>query len=60
MLDGTCKELIEYPQDAMLFEDEVYQRMKPRRIMTSYATTGWLEGGFVYPLTEGVFVYCVL
>lgn len=57
MLDDVRKELIEYPQDAMLFEDEVYKRMKPGRIMTSCATTGWLEGGFVYPVPEGVFVY---
>ncbi|KAL9637970.1 MAG: hypothetical protein Q9204_001674 [Flavoplaca sp. TL-2023a] len=57
MLDDVRKELIEYPQDAMLFEDEVYRRMKPGRIMTSCATSGWLEGGFVYPVPEGVFVY---
>ncbi|KAL9035003.1 MAG: hypothetical protein Q9180_005093, partial [Flavoplaca navasiana] len=57
MLDDMRKELIKDPRYAMLLEDEVYQRMKSGRIMTSCATTGWLEGGFVYPVPEGVFVY---
>ena len=40
-----------------LFEDPVYVRLKPGRVMTSNFTTGWLEGGFVYPVPESILVY---
>ena len=46
--------MIEEPE---LFQDEVYKRLKPGRIMTSSFSTGWEEGGFVYPVPGGVLIY---
>ena len=40
-----------------LFEDPVYVRLKPGKVMTSNFTTGWLEGGFFYPVPESILVY---
>ena len=40
-----------------LFKDPVYLRMKPGKVMTSCFTTGWQEGGFVYPVPESILVY---
>ena len=40
-----------------LFEDPVYVRMKPGKVLTSNFTTGWLEGGFAYPVPESILVY---
>ena len=40
-----------------LFEDPVYVRLKPGQVMTSSFTTGWLEGGFFYPVPESILVY---
>lgn len=40
-----------------LFSNPVYQRMKPGKVLTSAFRTGWVEGGFVYPVPESVLVY---
>ena len=40
-----------------LFEDPVFVRLKPGKVMTSNFTTGWLEGGFFYPVPESILVY---
>ena len=40
-----------------LFHDSVYARMKSVKMVTSSFETGWLEGGFVYPVKGGVIVY---
>ena len=40
-----------------LFENEVYVRMKPGKVVTSSFKSGWVEGGFVYPIPGGIFVY---
>ena len=40
-----------------LFEDPVYVRLKPGKVMTSSFTTGWLEGGFFYPVPESILIY---
>ncbi|ESZ98068.1 hypothetical protein SBOR_1599 [Sclerotinia borealis F-4128] len=39
------------------FHDPVYARMKPEKVLTSCFTTGWQEGGFVYPFPGSVLVY---
>ena len=40
-----------------LFEDPVFVRLKPGKVLTSNFTTGWLEGGFFYPVPESILVY---
>ena len=40
-----------------LFEDPSYIKMKPGKVMTSNFTTGWLEGGFVYPIPKSILIY---
>ena len=40
-----------------LFESPVYARMKPGKVLTSAFKTGWLEGGFVYPVPGSILVY---
>ncbi|KAL8722512.1 MAG: hypothetical protein Q9225_001028 [Loekoesia sp. 1 TL-2023] len=44
-------------EDPEFFQDDVYQRLKPGKIMTSCFNTGWLEGGFFYPVPGGVLIY---
>ncbi|KAI9645960.1 hypothetical protein NHQ30_005397 [Ciborinia camelliae] len=39
------------------FLDPIYARMKPKKALTSCFTTGWQEGGFVYPFPESILVY---
>ena len=40
-----------------LFSDPVYARMKPGKVLTSAFKTGWVEGGFVYPVPGSILVY---
>lgn len=40
-----------------LFESPIYARMKPGKLITSSFKSGWEEGGFVYPVLGGIFVY---
>ena len=40
-----------------LFKDPVYEVMKPGKLVTSTFKTGWLEGGFVYPVPGSILVY---
>ena len=40
-----------------LFKSSVYARMKPAKLITSAFKTGWVEGGFVYPLPGSILVY---
>ena len=40
-----------------LFRDPVYLRLKAARVVTSTFQTGWVEGGFVYPVPESILVY---
>lgn len=40
-----------------LFESPVYARMKPGKVLTSAFRTGWVEGGFVYPVPGSILVY---
>lgn len=44
-------------QEPELFQNEVYKRMKPGKIMTSCFRTGWEEGGFIYPIKGGTLIY---
>ena len=44
-------------QEPELFRNEVYKRLKPGKIMVSGFTTGWEEGGVVYPVPGGVLIY---
>lgn len=39
------------------FDDPSYAKSKPGRVLTSSFTTGWLEGGFVYPPPDSVLIY---
>lgn len=39
------------------FIDPSYAKSKPGKVLTSNFTTGWLEGGFVYPPRDSVLVY---
>ena len=40
-----------------LFESSVYTRMKPGKVLTSAFKTGWVEGGFMYPVPGSILVY---
>ena len=40
-----------------LFLDSSYTKMKPGKVLTSNFNTGWLEGGFAYPVPESILVY---
>ena len=40
-----------------LFVDSSYAKMRPGKVLTSNFTTGWLEGGFAYPVPESILVY---
>ena len=39
------------------FRDPAYLRLKAARVVTSTFQTGWVEGGFVYPVPESILVY---
>ena len=51
--------LQEGEQAPTLFSESAYARSKAGevKLLTSCFTTGWLEGGFVYPVPGGVLVY---
>ena len=40
-----------------LFKSPVYARMKPGKVVTSAFKSGWVEGGFVYPVLDSILVY---
>ena len=40
-----------------LFKSPIYARMKPGKVITSAFKSGWVEGGFVYPVPGGLFIY---
>ena len=40
-----------------LFTHPVYTKMKPGKLVTSSFPTGWLEGGFVYPVPRSILLY---
>jgi hypothetical protein len=40
-----------------LFLDPSYAKLRPGKVMTSNFTSGWLEGGFAYPVPESILVY---
>lgn len=40
-----------------LFRDPAYLRLKAARVVTSTFQTGWVEGGFVYPVPDSILVY---
>lgn len=53
-MEWMVKEGEEIPE---LFRDPAYVQSKAARVVTSTFRTGWVEGGFVYPVPESILVY---